>query len=382
MYENCLPSRNPQVVCDQIINQVKNAGMNFHLVETPFSLKLSIKKSSTKIYPIKPETNANHQYSFPFPPPGYHISQPFPQVKVPPEYDTKYNDLYRDYHECELELGHLESTKIALEKDLESKSKTAEAVEDKNVELENDLKAFKTENNVLKENTKDLEFDLQKIKRDYIELSKKVAIQHNEYQEKIRELGIERTVVENRNVKKETKKAKKKAKREQKVCESEHVAEVEFRSDEREENDGVNFTCTICAKLCDISELSAKSVPEEHDSCKACNVEDNSSTVLSNTAISEPKDTKSNKVKGNVNVVHHFWNGDLYVNNRLAIDYINMCQNANHDCDECSYISVHNEGVAPGRTGGWSMQFCSKFNFKLGDHFKEPPYIIGSLPTK
>ena len=173
---------------------------------------------------------------------------------------------------------------------------------------------------------------------------------------------------------------KKKAKREQKASECE--IEAEFRSDEREENNGVNFTCTICAKCCDIAELSAKSDPEEHDSCKACNVDDTSLTVPSNTAIIKPTVDEPNKVKDIVNVVHNFWNGDLYVNNRLAIDYINMCQFSNHDCDECSYISVINEGVAPGGTGGWSMQFCKKFNFKLGDPFREPPYILGSLPLK
>ena len=98
-------------------------------------------------------------------------------------------------------------------------------------------------------------------------------------------------------------------------------------------------------------------------------------TNIINQTVNEPE-----KVKDIVNVIQYFWNGDLYVNNRLAIDYINMCNSSNHDCDECSYISVMNEGVAPGGTGGWSMQFCEKFNFKLGDPFKEPPYMLDSLP--
>ena len=121
-------------------------------------------------------------------------------------------------------------------------------------------------------------------------------------------------------------------------------------------------------------------MPEEHDACKACIVEDDSLTILSNTANIEPAVNEFNKTKSAVNVVNYFWNGDLYVNNRLTIDYINMCSHANHDCDECNYISVMNEGVTPGGTGGWSMQFCQKFNFKLGDPFKEPPYILGSFP--
>ena len=184
-----------------------------------------------------------------------------------------------------------------------------------------------------------------------------------------------------RKAKKKAKKEQSADKREQKASEeSEHVVETGFRSDAPEENNGVNFTCTIYAKHCDIVELGTKSVPEEHDACKACIVEDDSLTILSNTANIEPAVNESNKTKSAVNVVHYFWNGDLYMNNRLAIDYINMCSYANHDCDECTYISVMNEGVTPGGTGGWSMQFCKKFNFKLGDPFKEPPYILGSLP--
>ena len=108
MYGNGLQSSNPHVVCDQIIKLVKNAGINFHLVETPLSLKLSLKKSpTTKIYPVKLDTNANRQYCFLFPPPGFPISQPCPQV--PPECETKYTDLYRDYQELEIKSEILRS---------------------------------------------------------------------------------------------------------------------------------------------------------------------------------------------------------------------------------------------------------------------------------
>ena len=94
-------------------------------------------------------------------------------------------------------------------------------------ELENDLLAFKTENNLLRENNKDLEFDNKKLKGDYLELSKKVASQYYEYQEKIKELSVERTAIEKRNLKKEEKRAKKKANKEQKARDSEIVTEVE-----------------------------------------------------------------------------------------------------------------------------------------------------------
>ena len=373
--------------------------MNFQLQISPFSANISIKRTPIKDKsgvpfclspslpshpPVKTEANESiHQKpltNFPFPPPGFPIPQPCPQVKVPPHDDTKYADLYCDYCELELEFENLESSKIAIEKKLESKTKTAEDDENKTVELKKDLLVLKMENNMLKENTKDLEFDIKRLKGDYFELTQKVASQYNEYQEKIKELGSERTVVEERNLKKEEKKAKKKSRRDLKLKDSEKFSEVEIRSDECEQNNGIEFTCTICAKLCDIAELSSKSVPEEHDSCKDCSVEDTAGLTVSNTGIYNQTVNEPEKVKDIVNVVQYFWNGDLYVNNRLAIDYINMCNGTNHDCDKCSYISVMNEGVAPGGTGGWSMQFCRKFNFKLGDPFKDPPYMLGSLP--
>ena len=95
-----------------------------------------------------------------------HQASPFPQSKVPPHDDTKYappqTDLYRHYCELQLEFEHSERSKKALEKELESKSKTAEDVEHKNSEIEKDLLAFKMENNKLKENTNDLEFDIKR----------------------------------------------------------------------------------------------------------------------------------------------------------------------------------------------------------------------------
>ena len=110
---------------------------------------------------------------------------------------------------------------------LHSKTKDTENSKNAYIELEKDLAAFKTENNLLRENTKDLEFDLKKIKRDYLELTKKVSSQHNEYQES----ELERTVVEKRNLKKEEKKAKKKTKKEQKAGKREQkVLKVSLRS--------------------------------------------------------------------------------------------------------------------------------------------------------
>jgi hypothetical protein len=395
---------NPTMVAsqtfDSIIKQILTSNLNFQLQVSPFSANISLKKTPIKDKsgvpiclpashpPVKTEADESlHQKqpsltNFPFPPPGFSICQPCTEVKVPPHDDLKYTDLCLDFSELKLKFENIEHSKIALEEEVESKSKLAKNIENKNVELEKDLLAFKMENGMLKENSKDLESDIRKLKKDYFELTKKVASQHNEYQEKIKELGFERTVVEERNIKKEAKKAKKKSKRELKVKDSENISEVEeLRCGDYEPNNGIEFNCTLCAKLCDIAELSSKSVPEEHDACKDCNVEDTglavSSTGIINQAFNEPEKVKDVAV----NAVQYFWNGDLYQNNRLAIDYINMCNYSNHDCAKCSYISVMNEGVAPGRTGGWSMQFCEKFNFKLGDPYKDPPYMLGSLPS-
>ena len=195
------------------------------------------------------EVKLHQKPSFPFPPQGFLIPQPGQQLlQVPQPHetvqhdDTKHSELSRDYSELENELKLFESGKLALEKDLEIRRKMTEDAEKKIGELEKDAAALKAQNNLLKENNKDLEADTKKIKSDYLELSKKVATQFSEYQAKIKELSVEKTVIENRKLKKEEKSAKKKAKKEQKVGVSEidtKVEQVEFRCDDREENDGV-----------------------------------------------------------------------------------------------------------------------------------------------
>ena len=152
--------------------------------------------------------------------------------------DTKHSELSRDYSELENELKLFESGEQSLEKDLEIRRKMTEDAEKKIGEHEEDAAAL----NNLKDNNKDIEADTKKIKSDYLELSKKVATQFSEYQAKIKELGVEKTVIENRKLKKEEKSAKKKAKKEQKAGVSEidtKVEQAEFRCDDREENDGV-----------------------------------------------------------------------------------------------------------------------------------------------
>ena len=103
----------------------------------------------------------NHNQNFGFPPPGYHIAQPYwyPKVKIPPpEDDTKHVE-NQEYHELKLEIESLKNSKKALEKDLESTIEQVEKFEKKTGEFEKDLLAFKTENNHLKGHSNDLVFD-------------------------------------------------------------------------------------------------------------------------------------------------------------------------------------------------------------------------------
>ena len=194
------------------------------------------------------EVKLHQKPSFPFPPQGFLIPQPGQQLlQVPQPHetvqhdDTKHSELSRDYSELENELKLFESGKLSLEKDLEIRRKMTEDAEKKIGEHEKDAAALKAQNN-LKENYKDIEADTKKIKSDYLELSKKVATgQFSEYQAKIKELGVEKTVIENRKLKKEEKSAKKKAKKEQKAGVSEidtKVEQAEFRCDDRDEHQG------------------------------------------------------------------------------------------------------------------------------------------------
>ena len=100
---------------DSIIQQTITSNLNFQLQMSPFSATISLKKtpikdrSGTPIYlqPSLPpqvktgvieskndfvnlDSNANQQYNFPFPPPGFPIPQLQPQSKAPPYVDTKH----------------------------------------------------------------------------------------------------------------------------------------------------------------------------------------------------------------------------------------------------------------------------------------------------
>ena len=134
---------NSKVVCDEIVSQVKKSNMNFQLVETPFSLKLSIKKSPVKFY-------QNQTYSIP--PPSH-----------PPRSDINCFD--REYHELKIQNENLETKNKALEGDLKCATDKIQDISEKNDVLESDLTYFKNDNKNLREYVKDLESEIKKFER-------------------------------------------------------------------------------------------------------------------------------------------------------------------------------------------------------------------------
>ena len=266
------------------------------------------------------------------------------------------------------------------------KKKAAEV--DNYAATQNDLKKrlapLQAENETLKETASNLASDLDKKSTEFLALTRKLNAEHLKHQKIVKELNDFRDplILEERKLRREEKATRKKNAKdkkvesfEEKITRKKNAKKIE--NDESLDTDNLRigddeFLCTICAQTFLKSELSVKSVPEESDTCKICNKPDDD-IIESVEPVIEPEELKPQEV---INHLQLFWNGDGYQNSRLAIAYINMCEHAHHDCDLCKYVSVMNEGTEPGRTGGWNMQFCEKFNFKLGDPFKEPPYIL------
>ena len=109
--------------------------MNFQIVETPFSLKLSIKKAPVKIYQENIQNNNQNQI-FNVPPPMYSPqSQPiFPTEDSNQQLEAKNSDLQSDL-------------KCAAEK---------------NLSLSTELNALKIENQKLKEVANGMKFEIKK----------------------------------------------------------------------------------------------------------------------------------------------------------------------------------------------------------------------------
>ena len=262
-------------------------------------------------------------------------------------------------------LAIAEHTNMELKKKIDTEAGFYAASE---TTLKNSLSVLQADNETLKETPNNLDYDFKKKSTDFLAHTKKLHTEHLEHQKIVKQLNDfrEPLILEERKLRREEKASRKqKAKAKQEKTKSD-VSEDPTLGDD-------DFHCTICAQTFPKSELSSKSVPEESDTCKTCNNHE-FDTIETLDEELEPEDLKPpHKV---INQVQTFWNGDGYRNNRLAIAYINMCNHSHHDCDQCKYISVMNEGTEPGRTGGWNMQFCHKFNFKLGDPYKEPPYIL------
>ena len=136
------------------------------------------------------------------------------------------------------------------------------------MELENELATFKSEAEHLRSENKNLEVDLNKTKKDFLEVTRKLTNQHNEHQTKVKELESfrDRQILEDRKMKREERKEKKKEARKKK-----NEAKTQNEPQESLATNNYDIICTICAKPCEKSELSAKGEPEESDTCRGCN---------------------------------------------------------------------------------------------------------------
>ena len=123
------------VVCNQILDQIKNSNLNFQLVESPYSSKISIKKTNVKIYPENISQFPN--ISFKYPPPGFpaHVPCQVP-TGAPSDHNLHQNNTMDDPVVTKLML--LESEMIAVkseksesDKEIDSYRKTIQVLEEK-----------------------------------------------------------------------------------------------------------------------------------------------------------------------------------------------------------------------------------------------------------
>ena len=84
---------------------------------------------------------------------------------------------------------------------------------------------------------------------------------------------------------------------------------------------------------------------------------------------------KYQKVTLTKDLVIQEWSDENCEGHDIIMAYINMQRYSGHKCDECIDGFVRNTSKAKNPTGGWDLRFCTKFNFKFGDRWKEPPYI-------
>ena len=166
----------------------------------------------------------------------------------------------------------LEESKSTQESHLKLAIDDLKEAKEKIIDLEEELASSRIENDQMKE-------DLERNTRNHLEVTKKFAVLNQEYQCKIVELKSYRDVqiLEERKEKKEKKKERKQTKKVKDQQASKKVKEQQAKKDkdpEIEIKDDVKFVCTICAQTCSKSELSTKSEPEERDTCRGCNIEE------------------------------------------------------------------------------------------------------------
>ena len=108
-------SNSPKILCEQIIWLVKNSNLNFSLSETPFSLKLDIKKKFVNFWP---SAAAEPRSSFVFEPsPTTDQAVPSPSVGPDSNLQKKLEASILQTTELEKELNLTKAKNIKLEKE-------------------------------------------------------------------------------------------------------------------------------------------------------------------------------------------------------------------------------------------------------------------------
>ena len=86
-------------------------------------------------------------------------------------------------------------------------------------------------------------------------------------------------------------------------------------------------------------------------------------------------DGKFKKVTTTKDLVIREWSDETSEGHDIIMAYVNMQNYARHKCEDCMDVFVRNTSKGKNPTWGWDLRFCTRYNFKLGDKWKEPPYM-------
>ena len=129
---SALPPNSPTIMCDQLVWLVKNSNLNFHLEETPFSLKLDIKKTFVNKW-----TSASPNFSY---------------VNYPPQADPIPTTVDHKLIASLQKVAELEAQNLTLEKEIKFEKNEKNQLQSKLEKTCNDLEVLKIESDNLNKN--------------------------------------------------------------------------------------------------------------------------------------------------------------------------------------------------------------------------------------